>query len=153
MKPIRFACEETVGLAAADIAGMILDLAQWPHFQGYGPVPGIQAAEFAVRTPGVVGTRIRVRNRDGSRHVEEIVEWQPEQRLRLEMKEFSRPLGRLATRIEETWEFRRVAGGTHVRRTFQLYPTTRPAKLVLWVISRFLKRAIARQLEAMRGAA
>jgi hypothetical protein len=65
---------------------------KWPDFNGYGPIPGIKVAEFEVQTPGIVGTRIRVTNRDGSSHVEEIVEWEPDDQLRLEIKELSAPL-------------------------------------------------------------
>jgi hypothetical protein len=85
MKPITFTCEETMPLAPEDIAQQILDLTKWPEFHGYGPIPGIKVAEFEVQTPGIVGSRIRVTNGDGSSHVEEIVEWEPKHRLRLEM--------------------------------------------------------------------
>ena len=82
-------------------------------------LPGIKAAEFEARTPEVVGTRIRVTNTDGSSHVEEIVEWEPDRRLRLRMGEFSPPLSRLATGFDETWEFERTGeadeGRPHLR--------------------------------------
>jgi uncharacterized protein YndB with AHSA1/START domain len=103
MKPITFTCEETLPLAPEDIARQILDLTKWPEFHGYGPIPGIKVAEFEVQTPGIVGSRIRVTNGDGSSHVEEIVEWEPNHRLRLEMMAFSAPLSRLATGFEEMW--------------------------------------------------
>ena len=89
MNPITFTCEETLPLAPEDIAGQVLDLTKWPGFHGYGPIPGIQVATFDVQTPGVVGSRIRVTNRDGSSHIEESVDWQPDHRLRLRMQEFS----------------------------------------------------------------
>lgn len=149
MKPITFSCEATLSLAPEEIARQILDLSKWPDFHGYGPIPGIKVAAFDVQTPGIVGTRIRVTNLDGSSHVEEIVEWQPEQRVRLQMKEFSPPLSRLATGFEETWEFRRVEGGTRVARSFRLHAKSMLARLILWMISFFLKRAIARHLLAM----
>lgn len=150
MKPITFSCEATLSLAPEDIARQILDLNKWPDFHGYGPIPGIKAAEFDVQTPGVVGTQIRVTSLDGSSHVEEIVEWQPDQRVRLHFKEFSPPLSRLTTGFEETWEFRRVEGGTHVTRSFRLHAKSILARLVLWVISFFLKRAIVRHLREMK---
>jgi hypothetical protein len=150
MKPITFTCEEALSLAPEDIARQILDLTKWPEFHGYGPMPGIKGAEFQVQTPGIVGSRIRVTNRDGSSHVEEIVEWEPNHRLQLEMKEFSPPLSRLATRFEETWEFKRTGNETHVTRSFHLYAKSFLARLPLWVISFFLKRAIARHLGEMR---
>ena len=150
MNPITFTCEETLPLAPEDIARQVLDLTKWPDFHGFGPLPGIKVAVFEVQTPGIVGSRIRVTNRDGSCHIEEIVEWQPDHRLRLHMKDFSAPLSRLATGFEETWEFKRTASGTHVTRSFRLHARSALARLPLRGISFFLKRAIARHLREMR---
>ena len=150
MKPITFTCRETLPLAPEDIARQILDLKKWPEFHGYWPIPGIKSAEFEIKTPGIVGSRIRVTNLDGSSHVEEIVEWQPDHRIRLQMKEFSPPLSRLATGFEETWEFQGTGNETHVTRSFHLHAKTFPARLLLQVISFFLKRAIARHLREMK---
>ena len=151
MKPITFSCEETVPLAPEDIARQILDLTKWPDFHGYGPIPGIQGAAFEFQSPGITGSRIRVTNLDGSSHVEEIVEWQPDSRVRLHMKEFSAPLSRLATGFEETWEFKPTGNETHVTRSFRLHAKSVLARLLLWVISFFLKRAIVRHLREMRA--
>jgi hypothetical protein len=150
MKPITFSCEETLALAPEEIARQILDLTKWPDFHGYGPIPGIKVAEFEVQTPGIVGSRIRVTNQDGSSHVEDIVAWEPNHRLRLEMKEFSAPLSRLATGFEETWEFKRTGNETHITRCFRLHPKSVLARLLLWMISFFLKWAIVRHLREMR---
>jgi hypothetical protein len=150
MTPITFTCEAALPLVPEEIARQILDLTKWPDFHGYGLIPGIKIAEFEVQTPCVVGTRIRVTNLDGSSHVEEIVEWQPDQRVRLEMMRFSPPLSRLASGFEETWEFQRTKNGTHVTRSFRLHAKSFLARLLLWVISFLLKRAIARHLEEMR---
>jgi hypothetical protein len=150
MKPIAFTCEETLPLAPEVIARQILDLTKWPDFQGYWPIPGIKIAEFDVQTPGIVGSRIRVTNRDGSSHVEEIVEWQPDHQIRLQMKEFSPPLSRLATGFEETWEFQGTGNETHVTRSFRLHAKSVLARFLLWVISFFLKRAIVRHLREMQ---
>src|SRR3984893_11239168 len=150
MKPITFSCKETLALAPEDIARQILDLTKWPDFHGYGPIPGIKVAEFEVQTPGIVGSRIRVTNTDGSKHVEEIVEWQPDHRLQLHMKDFPAPLSRLATRIEETWEFERVGNETKVTRSFQMHAKSVLALPLLWMICFLLKRAIARNLREMR---
>lgn len=151
MKPITFSCTETLALAPEDIAGQILDLAKWSDFKGYGVLPGIKTAEFEVRTPGVIGTRIRVTNTDGSSHIEEIVEWQPDCRLRLHMKDFSPPLSRLATGFMETWEFERINNGTRVVRSFEMHSKSFITRTVLWLISFLLKRAIVRHLRQMRG--
>jgi hypothetical protein len=150
MKPITFSCAETLRIAPEAIAAQILDLGKWPGFTGYGPLPGIKAAQFEVRTPGVVGTRIKVTNTDGSSHVEEIVEWQPDRRLRLEMQDFSPPLSRLATGFTETWVFERRPDATHVVRSFQLHPKSFVARPVLWLIALLLQRAISRHLWQMR---
>jgi hypothetical protein len=153
MQPVHFACRANLPLAPTEIAGQILDLARWPEFRGYGPLPGIQSATFDVWTDAVVGTRIRVVNTDGSTHVEEIVEWQPDRRLRLMMHEFSPPVSRLATRFEETWEFASGAGGTQVVRSFDLHPQSAFTRPVLWLISLLLRRAIDRHLRQMCDAA
>src|SRR5216684_3398695 len=150
MKPITFTCEETLPLAPEDIARQILDLSKWPDCHGYWPIPGIKDAEFDVQTPGIVGSRIRVTNRDGSSHVEEIVEWELDHRLRLEMKAFSAPLSRLTTGFEETWEFKRTGEETHINRSFWLHAKSHLARLLLWMISFFLKWAIVRHLREMR---
>lgn len=153
MKPITFVCHESVPLASKVIAEQILDLAKWPDFRGYGPIPGIKSAEFETRTPHVVGSRIRVTNLDGSTHVEEIVEWQPDRRLQLQMGDFSKPLSRLATSFVETWEFERVGYETKVVRSFELNAKSMLTKPVIWLISFFLKRAIARHLTEIKQAA
>ena len=150
MNPITFSCTETLPRTPEDIAGQVLDLANWTDFEGYGPLPGIKAAAFEVRTPDVVGTRIRVTNTDGSSHVEEVAEWQPDRRLRLDMKDFSPPLSRLATGFTETWAFERLADGTRVTRSFEMHARSAFARPVLRLISFLLKRAIARHLRRMR---
>jgi hypothetical protein len=149
MSPVTFTCEATVPLSAEAIAGRILDVASWPTFAGYGPLPGVGSAAFEVRTPAVVGSRVRVRNTDGSGHVEEIAEWEPDRRVRLVMTGFSPPLCRLATRFEETWTFEPVADGTNAVRSFELHPRSAFARPLLWIISRLLRRAVARHLREL----
>jgi hypothetical protein len=149
MKPIRFTCEAVLPLSPEAVAGQILDLSNWTDFKGYGVLPGIKSAEFEVRTPNVVGTRIKVTNTDGSSHVEEVVEWQLDDRLRLDMKEFSPPLSRLATGFTETWEFERLGDGTRVSRCFEMHAKSALTRPALWLISFLLKRAIARHLRQM----
>lgn len=150
MKAIRFACEDILPLPSEAIARQILDLTRWPDFHGYGPIPGIHSAQFDVQTPQIIGTRIRVLNLDGSSHVEEMVEWQPQERIRLEMKEFSPPLSRLASRFEEIWEFTSTGDGTRVVRSFLLHPKSLLGRLALQMIRFFLKAAIARHLREMK---
>ena len=149
MRPITFRCNATLLLVPEAIAGQILDLARWPEFGGYGPLPGIRSAEFETRTPEVVGTRIRVTNRDGSTHVEEVVEWHPDRRVQLRMSDFSAPLSRLATAFVETWEFEQNGDETSVTRSFDLYAKGWATRPVLWLISLLLRRAVARHLRQM----
>jgi hypothetical protein len=150
MKPITFSCKESLEFATEDIAQRILDLSNWIDFEGFGPIPGIRFAEFEVRTPDIVGSLIRVTNTDGSKHVEEIIEWQPDHRLRLLMKDFSNPLARLARVFEETWEFERVGNETKITRSFRLHARSILARSLLLIIALFLKKAITRHLQQMR---
>ena len=150
MKPITFSCEETLSIAPDVIAQHILDVSKWPDFKEYLVLPGIKIAEFEVNTPGIVGSRIRVINTDGSTHVEEIVQWQPDQRIEMHMKEFSAPLSRLATGIEETWDFKRIDNATRVTRSFKMHAKSALTRPILWLISMLLNKAIARNLREMR---
>ena len=152
MRPIRFACQETLPYPPEQIARQILDLDRWPEFRGYGVLPGIRAAQFERQTPEVVGTRIRVTSTDGSTHVEEIVEWEPDRLLRLHMGEFSPPVSRLAIGFDETWQFEPTGEGTRVIRSFELHPRSGATRPLLWLISLLLKRAIARHLRQMKEA-
>lgn len=152
MNPVTFTCHETVPLSPKEIAEQILDVEKWKDFRGYGPIPGIKSVEFEVKTPNVVGSRIRVTNLDESTHVEEIVEWQPDRRLQLQMGHFSKPLSRLATTFVETWDFERVGNETKVARSFELNAKSMVTKPVLWFISIFLRRAIARHLTEIKNA-
>jgi hypothetical protein len=153
VKPISFSCEETLGNSPDEIAQEILDVANWPDFKGFGFLPGIKAAHFEVKTPDIVGSRFRVTDTYGSSHVEEIVEWHPDCRLRLQFKDFSAPLARLSTGFEETWEFERSDNATKVTRSFQLHAKSALTWPLLWVISVFLKKAINRHLRQMRSGA
>jgi hypothetical protein len=150
MNPVTFSCEATLSLTPEEIAQKILDVSRWPDFKGYAFIPGVKTAEFEVQTPQIVGSRIRVTNTDGSRHVEEIVEWQSDQRLTLMMKDFSPPLSRLATGFEETWEFNRLDHATKVTRSFKLHARSSLTRIALVGISWFLKKAISRHMRQMR---
>jgi uncharacterized membrane protein len=150
MEPIRFSCRATLDLPPEEIAAGILDLDRWPEFTGYGPLPGIRSAEFELRTPQIVGSKVRVTNTDGSTHVEQIVEWAPPRRLRLHMGEFTPPLSRLASGFDEIWEFESDGDATRVVRSFEMHPRSDLTRPLLWLISRLVKRAIARHLRQMR---
>jgi hypothetical protein len=152
IRRVTFTCRATLRQPPEDIAAQILDLAKWPEFTGYAFLPGIRKAEFEARTPEVVGTRIRVTNTDGSSHVEEIVEWSPDRRVQLRFGDFSPPLSRLAAGFDETWLFRREGEVTEVVREFALWPKTWWARVALWGIAKFLKRAVARHMRQLINA-
>ena len=153
MKPITFSCTGILRISSNEIVQQILNLDNWPDFKVFGVLPGIKEAEFEVKMPEIVGSRIKVIDTDGSSHVEEIVEWQIDRRLRIHMKEFSPPLSRLAIDFEETWDFEPSDSGTKVIRSFKLYTKSAFTRPLLWVVSVFLKKGIARHLEQMRRAA
>ena len=135
----------------AQICQQIARVESWREFSGYGPLPGIASAQYEHRTDDMKGSRIRVQNSDGSGHVEEITEWNPDERVVLQLKEFSPPLNSLADRFVEEWEFTPAPAGTQVQRTFSLYPLNAVTRVPLWVISLLLRRAIARHLNEMKS--
>lgn len=122
MRPLSFVCEQDIPKSAEDIAAEIANMDRWSEFNGYGPMPGIEHAEYEMRTDDMVGSRIQVRNRDGSTHVEEIEVWDPGNEIRMRLHEFSPPVSRLATHFIEHWRFEETEGITHVRRSFDMYP-------------------------------
>ncbi len=153
MKPIEFTCTETIAMAPEAVAEQILDADNWRDFTGYWPIPGIKQAAFELRTPEVVGSRVRVTNTDGSSHVETIVEWQPGVGLRMHMTDFSPPLSRLATEFDEIWQFEPCDGKTRVTRTFRLHARSAITRPMVWAMSFLLKRAVVRNLRQLRAAA
>lgn len=150
-KPIQFECQEVIPWSPEEIISQMLDLQNWSNFQGYGPLPGIKTAEFEVRTPDLVDTRIRVVNRDGSSHVETITAWQPGKQLQMTMNEFTPPLSKMATHFLEIWNFQLLEQGTRVTRRFELYPKTLLSSWSLWMISFLLKQAIKRHLQQLKS--
>lgn len=149
--PIQFSVQTYLPLTSREIAAKMLDVSEWADFPGYGPLPGVRSAEFETKTPQIVGSRIRVVNRDGSRHVEEILKWEPEQRIQMRLSEFSAPLSAVAECFVETWEFEQAECGTNVVRSFELFPKSIWAMPALWALAPLLKRAIAKHLELMRN--
>lgn len=150
-RPIRFSCSAVLPASAVQISEQIARVESWCEFRGYGPIPGIASATYELRTPDVKGSRIRVLNDDGSEHVEEITEWAPNERVVLQLHEFSRPLSSLASRFVEEWDFTPVPEGTRATRSFSLHPRSPLTRMPLWVISRLLRRAIAEHLRQMKS--
>ena len=148
--PVRIVCRATLPMPPEWIAEQILDLARWPEFEGYGPLPGIRMAEFEARTDDVVGTRIRVENTDGTRHVEEILTWQPTTCLRLRLADFSPPLSRIADHFIESWHFERTGDETRAVRSFELHARSALTRPLLVLIRPLLRRAIERHLSRIK---
>ena len=149
-QPIRFSCRDVLPFPPAQICQQIARVESWYEFRGYGPLPGIASAQYERRTPDMKGSRIRVRNRDGSGHVEEITEWNPHERVVLQLQEFTSPLRSLSARFVEEWEFTPDPDGTQVQRMFSLYPLSAVTRVPLWMISLLLRRAVARHLRQMK---
>lgn len=153
MRPIEFRCEAVIPRSGERICADIADLSKWPLFTGYGPLPGIAAAEYELRTDHMVGSRIRVRNTDGSRHVEEIRDWTPGASVGMTLRDFTPPLSGLATHFTEEWRFAAAGGATRATRSFRMFPRSAAARPAVWLISLLFRRAIAHHLRLMAGAA
>lgn len=144
-EPVRFTCSASLPQSPDEIGDGILDLARWSEFKGWGPIPGIRSAEFVKRTQGVVGTVIATVNTDGSRHREEILEWDLPRRITLRLFDFPRPLRFMAREFRETWLFT-PGEKTHVSRAFELHPRNALTRPALLVVRSLLRRAIRAQL-------
>lgn len=153
MNPIGFQCHHIIARTGSEICSEIADTAHWGGFTGYGILPGIESAEYEKRTDDMVGSRIRVRNTDGSQHVEEITKWVPGREVGMKLHEFSPPLSHLATHITEEWDFQAQDHATLVTRTFHIFPRRAATRPIVWLISLFFRRAIARHLAAMAAMA
>ena len=150
MKPIRFLCRAVMPMGPKEIAGRILDVSCWGDFRGCWPIPGIVSAEYEKRTETIIGSRIRVCNGDGSTHVEEVTAWIPDRLVRIRLDDFSAPLKWLATHFAETWQFERDSkAATQVSRMFELQPVSVLTWPAVWVLSRYLRRAVCRHLREM----
>jgi hypothetical protein len=149
MHPIVFSCQRTIPKSGIEIASEIANMDRWAEFNGYGPLPGIERAEYEIRTESMIGSRVRVRNQDGSTHVEEFYEWDPGRKISMKMHNFSPPLSGLATHFIEEWTFVPQGNATHATRTFQLFPKSGFTRPLLWIISLLFRRAIERQLLGM----
>ena len=148
---VTFSCEETMEMTSLEIAKQILDIENWSDFKGYGFLPGIKSARFDPRTPEVIGSKIHVTNCDNSSHIEEIVEWSPDSRLRLHFSQFSAPVSYLATGFDEIWEFERIGTQTKVVRSMELHCKSFLTWPILKVISILLKKALSQHLVQIKN--
>ena len=153
MKPIEIKIVGHIQKSSSEICAEILDTERWSEFEGYSILPGIQSAHFEVKTPGLVGSRIKVQNQDGSAHVEEIIEWDVATRIRLRFQEFNPPLQYLAAHFIETWEFRKSPNGTEAARIMTMYPKGLLGWLMLIPISTLMKKAFEKNLRQTSHAA
>lgn len=116
---------------------------------GYGPIPGIARATINVEKCPIVGKRIFVENTDGSKHVETIISYVPQERLVMRIAEFTSPLRNLATHFIECWDFSGIHPQYQIVRKFELYPKSNWTVPPLWMISRILKVAVAKHTEQL----
>ena len=141
MKPIEIKIVGLIRKPSPEICQEIFDTERWSEFKGYSILPGIKSAQFEVKTPQIIGSRIKVQNNDGSSHIEEIIEWDVSNRIALRFQEFDSPLRNLATHFIETWEFRKSSDGTEASRIMTMYPKGVLGWLMLIPISRLMKKA------------
>ena len=146
MKPIEIKILGHTQKSSQEICLELLDTERWSEFTGYSILPGIEHAHFETKTPGLVGSRINVQNTDGSSHVEEIIEWDVDNKVALRFQEFDSPLKHLATHFVETWEFRKSANGTEMSRTMTMVPKGIFGWFMLLPISRLMKKAFEKNL-------
>jgi hypothetical protein len=147
MKPISIQIQRTNKRSSEEICSAFLDTERWSEFEGYSILPGIEHAQFEVRTPEYVGSRIKVQNKDGSGHVEEIMEWDTTRKVVLKFQDFTPPLKHLATHFIETWEFQKTAAGTLTIRRMDMFPIGFMGWLTLLPISRLMKKAFEKNAE------
>ncbi|MEL6253031.1 MAG: hypothetical protein AAFR87_13535 [Bacteroidota bacterium] len=151
MPAIKFSCHKFISQLPDAISGQIADIEKWKDFKGHGFLPGIADAYFDPKTSDMVGSKIRVKNTDGSLHIEEILIWEADAEILMRLHEFSPPLNRIASHFMEHWHLERVAGGTMVERAFELYPKSIFTQPFLWIISLFFRKAIDKHLDEMAG--
>lgn len=150
MKPIEVSIAGVTHKSSQEICAEFLDTNRWSEFKGYGFLPGIEQAHFETKTPELIGSRIKVKNTDGSSHVEEIIEWDVLRRIAVRFEEFDSPLRNLATHFIEVWEFRSAIAGTEIMRSMTMYPKGIAGWLMLKPISRLMKKAFEKQLSETR---
>lgn len=150
MNPIEIKIQGHTKRSTLEICAEFLDTNRWSDFKGYSILPGIQSASFEIKTPNLAGSRIKVKNTDGSSHVEEIIEWDVSSGFSLKFQEFDSSLKNLASHFIEIWSFKTLASGTEITRAMTMYPKGVLGWLMLKPISGLMKKAFehnANQLE------
>lgn len=149
MNPIKIKVHSIVDLLPKEICSIILDTSQWIKFEGYSFLPGIEKAKFEKRTAAIVGSRIKVHNKDGSTHIEEIIEWDENRKVVLKFQEFNSPLKKFASYFIEEWNFTVTDSGTEILRTIKMYPINLFGLILLKPISILMKKALKNNLEML----
>lgn len=147
-----FTTESHLALSPAAAFAFIVDLAKWPLFSGFGPLPGIVEASVE---GGVVqlGSRIRVRNTDGSVHHEVVETFEPDRRYAIRM-ELAPPVSFVMAGIHETITLVPAPGGTSMRRSFVVTPRSWLTAPIAWFFGGvLLPRAVARHNAAAAASA
>ena len=144
--------ERTIDVSAEKLCERIFDTENWKTFEGWGLIPGIDSARYVLKTSNWVGSRIEVKNRDKTTHIEEITEYVSGKSLTIKLHEFSLPVKALVTHFIERWTFfSEPSGKTRVIREMDIFPAHSIASPLLWVVSRLLKRALENHLEKLAG--
>ncbi len=141
MNPVEIKIQGHTKRSTQEICAEFLNTNRWSDFKGYSILPGIQNASFETKTSNLVGSRIKVKNTDGSSHVEEIIEWDETHGFSLRFQEFDSSLKNLATHFIETWSFKTSASGTDITRAMTMYPKGVIGWLMLKPISGLMKKA------------
>ncbi len=141
MKPIQIHIHAQMDISPEEICATLLNTDRWSEFEGYSILPGIQEAHFETRTPNEIGSRIKVQNRDGSSHVEEIIEWDPNHKIALRFQDFTPPVSYFAKNFYEVWEFTRTDTATEVTRSMTMHPKNLFGWLILLPISTLMKKS------------
>jgi len=146
LNPIELTTNGFVNRTPNDICSILLDTNRWSEFEGYSILPGIEKAEFEKRTAEVVGSRIKVRNNDGSSHIEEIVEWDVNKKVVFKFQDFNSILKYFATHFIEEWNFVTKDEGTEIERNMKMYPKHVVGWLILKPVSKLMKKALEKNL-------
>jgi len=131
--------------SAESLFQAILDTQNWESFEGFGPLPGIKNAEFINRTSAIIGSQIKVTNRDGSCHIETITHWEPPTKIEMSLGQFTPPLSHLASHFSEQW----LVDPHQVTRSMTMHAKSIVTVPLLWLISLWMKPALKRHTELL----
>lgn len=139
-----FTTRSVAPASPADTFRYITDVAHWPAFPGFGPVPAITRASLTEGTEMALGSRVRVENSDHSVHHERVMVFEPGRLLELRM-EVGRPASWVMARIEERVELAPLGNGTGITRSFVMVPASFLTAPLVWCLTHwFLRQAVER---------